>query len=133
MIDAHKIADRKLWRRGAPLKRKLRLRTKVTILVCAISVMSLALVLRFGNPQASKYIYIFQAYYSPGGRSLPFAPDTIDLFAIDPPEHYTGIWRQWYENGQLASEAVCENGKVTRCKSWKNDGELYDEWQYDLK
>ena len=68
------------------------------------------LVLRFGGPQWSKWIYMFQAYVMPGE-----APE------LRP--GYTGRARAWYVTGQLLGEAEYRLGKPQgKMRRWYADG-----------
>jgi len=55
------------------------------------------LLLSYGNPQASKYVFMWQVYVWP-------------KFEAGPSGNFTGTWRTWYSNGQLWSEDNYVNG-----------------------
>lgn len=63
-------------------------------------------ILRFGNPQWHKYVYIFQCYYWP---KHVFKPGVLNSsgdpykYEISPPENYSGMWKSWHKNGHLES------------------------------
>jgi len=41
-----------------------------------------------------------------------------------------GIWKTWFQNGQLAHEGMCRYGSpVGMWKSWDRDGTLLDHWK----
>jgi len=74
-------------------------------------------VLRFGNPQWHRWIYVFQCYYWPGhklemtiGDNLYSSPVFYNF--ISPPENYTGKWKLWYKNGGLKESVNFNNGKL---------------------
>lgn len=65
--------------------------------------------LRFGNPQWNRWIFIFQAYVSPGDPNRLLWPPQMRAaahscaFCFDP-DGFTGVWRTWEANGELHSE-----------------------------
>lgn len=70
-------------------------------------------VLRFGNPQWAKYVYIFQAYVSPAKQP-------------DPPTNFTGTWITWYKNGQMMNSVTFKNGRIDgRDVAWHPNGQRW--------
>lgn len=64
--------------------------------------------LRFGNTQWNRWIYIFQAYVTPGyGGGL-----------IKPPVDYSGLWTQWHKNGQKLFEGDFKFGERDGKWTW---------------
>ena len=57
--------------------------------------------LRFGNPQWNRLIFMFQAYLYPGNLEK----------VIIPPPGYTGTWRVWSQTGKLVNEWEFVDGK----------------------
>lgn len=105
----------------------------LVVLLIASVIVGGAGVLRFRNPQADKYSYIFQRYVSP---------------AIQPqlPDNYTGIWNVWNGHGVLLESTAYRKGEhhgphIEWSASGKKlldinyvDGELsgeYSTWQED--
>lgn len=77
--------------------------------------------LRSADPQQSKHIYIFQAYYWPEhdhpevmfSQKKAEAPDPDEWrYYIEPPEAYTGTWRRWYKSGELMCQTDYMGGKI---------------------
>jgi len=60
-------------------------------LVCGVF-----LEIAFGNPQKSKYHYIFQKYYLKKKLNWP--------------ENYSGVWKEWDGNGDLMVSTQVANG-----------------------
>lgn len=117
-----------LWRwlrrrraRKAPSLRNAVLCVSLGVLI-ALTVT--VLTLRYSDSQSWKYCYIFQYYISPGvspGSGL-----------VRPSDDYSGVWRQWHQNGQLKMEATYKNGKLDgRRTSWHDNGQKYDEGNYE--
>ena len=81
----------KIWRRASFL-----------ILYGFLAVLLLTLlVLRLGNPQWHKYVYIFQTYVWPKHH----------MGKIDPPSNFTGVWTRWHRNGMKQYEGTYRDGK----------------------
>lgn len=79
-------------------------------------------ILRFGNSQWCRYIYMFQAYVWSGGSNA-FVPR---------PANYTGRWVGWHRNGQKKLEWTYKNGDADgECTLWHRDGWL--EGKFDFK
>jgi len=73
------VTERKL------LRRSLYVAVAVLLTLCVVAV-----IMRYGDPQWNKWIYIFQNVVSPG--RLP-SPERHRAFS--------GIWRDWYSNGSI--------------------------------
>lgn len=74
------------------------------LLFCATAILLLVaalLLLRFGNTQWNKNVYMFQAYVWP----------KHDDGMICPPDDYTGVWVGWHSNRQQWVEMEYRNGK----------------------
>jgi hypothetical protein len=77
-------------------------------------------ILRFGNPQWCRVIYVFQAYVSPKYE-----------YGISPPPRYTGTWITWYPNGRKRYEDNYIDGKRDGIWiSWHGDGNKAEESHY---
>lgn len=97
------------------------------------TVRNAAQVIVHANPQASKHIYIFQAYCWP---QYPMTRSRGDFLRfIRPPENHTAKWAYWHRNGTLAIEETYENGKLhgatthwgrTGNKHWKRQEMVYE-------
>jgi len=69
-------------------------------------------VLAFGNPSDHKYIFMFQTYVWPKKKHWW-------------PKNYTGIFRQWWANGQLKCEFHFVKGKLNgKIFSWHENGQI---------
>jgi hypothetical protein len=93
------------------------LRKRVAIAaVCVLSTLGATVaLLRFGNPQWHKYVFMFQAYVSPGED-----PDV--------PEDFTGTWRTWYKNGGAMNEIQFRDGAQHGLERvYFPDGDLWEE------
>lgn len=78
-------------------------------------------VLLLGNPQRSRYVYMFQAYVWP---KYPFGD-------IPPPPGYTGVWRTWDRNGRIVSEAEYEGGNHNGVYTlWSITGQKWEEGRF---
>ena len=66
----------------------------ITLITCIIALG----VLSFGNTQWHKYIFMYQAY--------------ILKIDIDVSKGYSGIWKQWHENGNVLCESKYKDGKL---------------------
>ena len=71
------------------------------------------------DPQSSKYAFVFQAYYLDKGFSLPGGPG-LKSFSL--PDNYTGVWRIWRSNCQLAIEMTFVDGELQTRKVWDCEG-----------
>jgi hypothetical protein len=70
-------------------------------------------ILRFGNPQWSRYIFIFQRYFSPRHLSI-----------MEPPKGYSGTWRTWWLNGLKCTETQYVDGLAEgRFTAWYSNGQ----------
>ena len=74
------------------------------------------------DPQCSKYAFVFQAYYLRKGFSLPYGPHSLGLRSFPLPDNYTGVWRIWRSNCQLAIEMTFVNGELQTRKMWDCEG-----------
>ena len=80
----------------------------LTLIALVISIFG---VLRYGNPQWNKYIYLFQVFVYPK--------------KIEQIQNYSGIWRTWYPNGVKKSEEIVQNGYGHgTIKEWHIDGSI---------
>lgn len=86
----------------------------------ALSAVCLLCILRFGNPQWSRYIYIFQAYVWPENPN----------FANRIPAGYTGRAFAWYRNGRVHIERTFKDGELNgRYAGWYDDGSrAFENW-----
>jgi len=83
--------------------------------VVAVLVLGLV-VLRFGNPQWSKYIYIFQAYVSPATEEV------ANRLSTD----YTGRAFFWYRDGTKYVEMTYKGGQMHgKYREWCKDGTVW--------
>jgi len=101
------------FRIGGQKYSMLQIKSSVVWSICGILVFtgSILYVFYASNPQWSKYIYVFQSQMLKRN--------------IYPPENYTGIWREWHPNFQLAHEAIYKEGKLIDSeKEWSSDGAL---------
>jgi len=57
-------------------------------------------ILRFGNPQWHKYVYIFQAHYFPKYKNGMIFP-----------QNKNGIWNVWDNKGYLRLKFYVKNGR----------------------
>lgn len=79
----------------------------------AIYTMTILLILEYGNPQWSRWIYIYQA-------SSSYNVDRI----IHRPSGYTGRWRAWYPNGKLRMECFFKDGRFHGAiRQWNEKGQ----------
>ncbi len=77
-----------------------------------------ACLLRFGNPQWSKHIYIVQACYWPGHKDG----------MITPPGSYEGSWMAWHRNGAKRYEGRFVAGGLAGVeREWDESGQLLHE------
>jgi len=80
------------------------------------------------NPQASKHVYIFQAYCWPRHPMRYSRGDSLRF--IPPPKGHTGKWAYWYENGALAIDEVYEDGKLHGITThWRRAGNSAWKWK----
>ncbi len=78
------------------------IRFRRLLLVVGLILLGLAgifCVLRFGNSQWNRWIYVFQSRFVAHG----------DL--LGPPHGFTGVWHGWESDGSLSFEVDCVNGK----------------------
>jgi len=79
-------------------------------------------ILRYGNPQWNKYVYIFQSYISPKHKSVEILPGSYSFVhnkfdfpkygrEIIPPKTYNGQWKNWSIAGRLRSYGRINFGK----------------------
>lgn len=98
-----------------PGKKTLLLALVLTLL--GVSIAGVA-VLRFGNPQWHKYIYLFQAHVWPGEEPQP-------------PSDFTGTWRAWWKNGQLRESIDFRNGRFDgEYLQWHPNGTRWESSTY---
>lgn len=103
----------------------------------ALSIAGTAGLLRYGNPQWHRYIFMFQAFVYPGEPDRLILPKVSDYDAamaspslVRLPSRYTGIWRQWDEKGRLQSHETYVDGLLEgEAYSWFNSG---DHWGRNL-
>lgn len=89
-------------------------------LLLAVTVSALTL-LRFGNPQWNRLIYIAQFYWL-GHHEL-----------CAPPKGYTGRWRRWYPDGSLQDEyQIIDGVKTGLVRGWHANGAKWRELTLDL-
>ena len=119
---------------NADIKRASRVRKSVWIYASLCGLV--ALLLCFGDPQWSKVIYIFRAYYFPGGMENAYGcgnyvDNIVSRCRLTRPENYTGVWRTWYKNGQLEFQARYIKGVVHGpLRSFCADGSKLYEFDY---
>lgn len=71
-------------------------------------------VLCFGSPQFHKSIYMFQSWCTSSWP--PPGQDPVE-------KSFSGTWREWYRNGQLASKRVWQDGILMGPSyAWTEDG-----------
>lgn len=89
-----------------------------TFLISATIIGFVALVLSFGNPQWSKCIYVFQAYWL---QRPPHCPD-----------NFSGVWREWDLDGVLQSEQHFKDGILHgESTTWHSDGHVASKQSYE--
>lgn len=87
----------------------------------------------FGSPQLNKYMYLYQAYTLDRGKqpsdqdygipSLASNEDAVKYLKV--PDKFTGIWRVWYQTGQLAFQCEYKDGKRNGyLQTWGDKGML---------
>lgn len=90
-----------------------------TILIILLLAGIIFCVLRYGDPQANKYIYMFQAYVLPGG----YSEGMIYPHNLEESKRYSGIWRMWYRNGSLMEETTFVQGLANGpFRHWHENG-----------
>lgn len=78
----------------------------------------IVLLFYFGNPQWSKWIFLWQRKVYANTLVIPSAD-------------YSGIWRIWKDNGQLESEATYLAGRINGSYSrWWDNGNLWQTIEY---
>ncbi len=104
--------------------------------------------LTYGNPQSSKYIFMWQCYVYPAKYDVPkpennlwrnpatgkyerlsmsFWVPTINGYikSEEPSDNYTGNWKAWHKNGNLAFEAEHVDGpRHGLMRDYYEDGSL---------
>lgn len=80
------------------MTKRMAVTTLGVTLLCACAAM---VVLRFGNPQWHKQIFIFQCYRWPGSEPRPYQYP-----------RFNGMWRAWHENGQLSYTQPIQGGQL---------------------
>ena len=109
----HPLSCRRAWTRVLP---------KAVIVSLAFSFVFLS----FGNPQWSRWVYIFQAYVWRWN-----VPSFSDKSWIAPPVGHTGLWRTWWSNGKLRSEMCLGSGiRNGICREWHENGVMASEATY---
>ena len=93
-----------------------------TLAVAAVGLVAVCLaalaVLRFGNPQWHRWVFMFQAYVWP--RRQP-----------EPPKGFTGVWRTWYPSGRRMNEVGFRNGREHGFeRDFYPDGKRWSEGRY---
>jgi len=99
--------------------------------------------LMYGSCQTSKYHYMCQAYWMPeftpfllseevngvnwrglDGRSRTYLDEfTLHYHMIEMPEHHTGEWSTWYENGEKETVLNFVNGELNgKAVKYNEDG-----------
>jgi hypothetical protein len=97
-------------------------RRRNLILFCSLALVimisSLYCILRFGNPQWNKYIFLYQRRLSWEGPR--------------PPKGYTGVWKKWIQgSGHLSSLTEYRNGaKHGKRLAWRSHGRRASEGTY---
>ena len=82
----------------------------VALLFTLVVIFVSLLVSPWGRRNINKISYFYKWKVKPGSKP-------------ERPENYTGIWRDWYENGQIASEVYYSNGKPHgKCITWYENG-----------
>lgn len=94
---------------------------KVTVVALG-TVLLVAGLVRFANPQWNRWIYVFQAYISP----------TYEDGIISPPNSFTGTWTMWYRNGQIRERCGYRQGRRHgECVAWSKTGsQQQSQWIY---
>lgn len=101
--------------------------TWIILLLISIAILMLS-VFSLCNPQTSKWIYLYQAYY------CPFAEGKM----IAPKDGYVGVWRSWSRGGSLVHEfeyKEAENKEVVlvRMASYYANGKLEYVYNFNIK
>jgi antitoxin component YwqK of YwqJK toxin-antitoxin module len=78
------------------------------IVILIITLCSMLALLSFGNPGWSKYVYMFQAYVYP----KDVRPNNSYLVRLKMPEKFSGIWKEYSNEGNLLISSECLNGKL---------------------
>lgn len=77
----------------------------------AVGCLAIWLLLRYGNPQWNRHIYIYQAWHMGDTNYADQAR----------PEDYTGTWRRWSRDGSR-DEIEYRNGEPLKMTCWDADG-----------
>jgi len=84
----------------------------------AVPVVAAVVFLRYGDPQWSRFHYIFQSYICRHGQILP-------------PAGYNGLWRGWHPNGRVSFEYSLSEGKLHgKTTTWYENGQRKRERHY---
>jgi len=91
---------------------------KVYLAIAATLLLALTTlgILRFGNSQWNRWIYVFQCYYWPGHSN------EYGINYILPPKNYAGVWYDWYQNGELMVSELYLNGHPSSFNYWDKKG-----------
>jgi len=80
-------------------------------------------VLRFGNPQWSKHIYMFQVFvWEVEGTNADY-----DMKFLPVPKNYAGVWCMWYENGQMWARFDYAKKNGIGMEGWYESGQKSSE------
>ena len=94
------------------------------ILVIFLAMVALFCFLSYGNPQFSKYVYLWQTYILQ--ENVTYQGENP---VLDRSHDFTGTWREWYASGALSTEAEYKDGVPNGIfKSWNEDGSLSMQW-----
>lgn len=97
--------------------------TKVKVaLFFVVFLGSIILLLRYGNPQWSRYIFMFQAYVYPADNSL----------FLNYESNPNGVTRAWDKCGRLCYEERRVDNKLNGIQRQWHLGVLVSEEQYDM-
>ena len=88
-------------------------KTIISIFLFILTVVSLFLLLNFGDPQWNKYIYIYQSSKALSDQPEDFSCNICgnEFFKITNIEKKDGYERHWCKNGHLAHEIFLDNNK----------------------
>jgi len=109
---------------------------KVYIAIAATLILTFSVfgILRFGNPQSHKYIYIFQCYYWPKAKTkYPVYDLNLQVVGYDifRPNKFSGKWRTWYKNGILKEESCFSAGIYDGLSLiWHSNGQMSESINY---
>jgi len=114
------------------MKRLLNLYTIIGFILVMNLVSGLA-ILRFGNCQWNKFIYIYQCYYFPSHPNFWYSSDGtkgILNYGIDQPKNYSGNWTMWHKNGLKNYEGEYLNGKMIGIHFWWGDKGIWEDKRF---